>query len=57
MHCSRGAGACSGPEVTDLDRAVSLDDGEGDGAGNQRRGDNSNLHNELIERCLIYYEI
>ena len=57
MHCSRGAGACSGPEVTDLDRAVSLDDGEGDGAGNQKRGDNSNLHNELIERCLIYYEI
>lgn len=31
MHRSRGAGASSGPEVTDLNRAVSLDDGDSNG--------------------------
>lgn len=58
MHRSEEAGTSSGPEVTDLDRAVSLNDGDSEGcASSQKKGDDSELHIGLIERYLIYYEM
>lgn len=55
MHRSGGAGTSSGPEVTDLDRAVSLNDGGSEGCtSSQKKGDDSELHIGLIERYLIY---
>lgn len=58
MHRGKGSGASSGPEVTNLDRAVSLNDGNSEGyTGTQKKGDDSELHIEWIERYLICYEI
>lgn len=58
MHRSEGAGTSSGPEVTDLDRAVSLNDGDSEGCnGSQKKGDDSEVHIDLIESYLIYYEM
>jgi hypothetical protein len=58
MHRSGGASASSGPEITDLNRAVSFDDRGGEGCtGRQKKGEDSELHIGLIERCLIYPEM
>jgi hypothetical protein len=58
MHRSGGASASSGPEITDLNRAVSFNDGDGEGyTSRQKKGEDSELHIDLIARYLIYYEM
>lgn len=55
MHRSGGARTSSSPEVTDLNRAISLNDGDSEGCtSSQKQRADSELHIGLIERYLIY---